>query len=55
MRTNIEDKKEDISAAIDRDEPVASMEPLLIGEDSRRRVALTDLTVDLAAKSAGFR
>ncbi len=31
------------------------MEPLLIGEDSRHRGELTDLAVDLAAKSAGFR
>src|SRR5271154_2501166 len=31
------------------------MEPLLIGEDSRHRRPLTDLAVDLAAKSAGFR
>jgi Fic family protein len=31
------------------------MEPLLIGEDSRHRGPLTDLAVDLAAKSAGFR
>jgi Fic family protein len=55
MTKNIEDKKADISTAMDRDEPVASMEPLLIGEDSRHRAALTDLAVDLAAKSAGFR
>jgi len=55
MTKKIEDKKADISAAMDRGEPVASMEPLLIGEDSRHRAALTDLAVDLAAKSAGFR
>jgi hypothetical protein len=31
------------------------MEPLSIGKDSRYRAALTDLPVELAAKSAGFR
>jgi Fic family protein len=31
------------------------MEPLLIGEDSLHRVALTDLALDLTQKSAGFR
>jgi Fic family protein len=31
------------------------MEPLLIGEDSRHRGPLVDLSVELAAKSAGFR
>ena len=55
MRENKEDKEEDISEALDRGEGVASMEPLLIGEDSRHRGELTDLAVDLAAKSAGFR
>jgi Fic family protein len=40
---------------IDREESVALMEPLLVSEDSRHRVALTDLAVDLAARSAGFR
>lgn len=49
------DTKEDISAVIDRHEPVTTMEPLLIGEDPRRRGPLTDLAVDLVAKSAGFR
>ena len=32
-----------------------SMEPLLIAEDSRHRGLLTDLAIDLAAKSTGFR
>lgn len=31
------------------------MEPLLISQDSRHRPALTDLALDLAQKSAGFR
>jgi Fic family protein len=55
MKKNLEDKKADILEVVDRGETVTSMEPLLIGEDSRHRAALTDLAVDLAAKSAGFR
>ena len=55
MTKNSEDKKEDISAAIDRGESVSSMEPLLIREDSRHRGELTDLAVDLVGKSAGFK
>ncbi len=55
MEKHSEDKKEDISAVADRHESVTVMEPLLIGEDSRQRGPLTDLAVDLAAKSAGFR
>ena len=31
------------------------MEPLLLGQTSRHREELTDLTVELVAKSAGFR
>jgi Fic family protein len=41
--------------AVDRDEPVSLMEPLRLGEDSRHRPELTDLALDLAQKSAGFR
>src|ERR1700690_1828187 len=44
----------DIKAA-DRGEPVSLMEPLLIGDGSRHREALTDLALDLTQKSAGFR
>jgi Fic family protein len=55
MNKITEDKKADILEATDRGEPIASMEPLLIAEDSRHRGALTDLAVDLAAKSSGFR
>src|SRR5271166_5919721 len=55
MIKSLEDKEEDISEVTDRQEPVTAMEPLLIGEDSRQRGQLTDLAVDLAAKSAGFR
>src|ERR1035438_7040514 len=39
----------------DRGEAIASMEPLLIGDGSHHRAALTDLALDLAQKSAGFR
>jgi hypothetical protein len=44
----------DSKHAIDRGESISLMEPLLIGESSRHRGMLTDMAVDLAAKSAGF-
>ena len=50
-----QDIKSDIKAAVDRGENVSAMEPLLIGSDSRHRPALTDLAVELAQQSAGFR
>lgn len=40
---------------MDRDETVAMMSPLLIAEGAKQRSQLTDLAVDLAARSAGFR
>lgn len=43
------------NAAPDRGESIAMMEPLLIGQGSRHRPALTDLAMELAQKSAGFR
>lgn len=49
------DIKADIKAAQDRGETVSLMEPLLIGESSKHRSELTDLALELAAKSAGFR
>ena len=49
------DIKADIKAVKDRGESVSAMEPLLIGADSKHRPELTDLAVELAAKSAGFR
>jgi len=49
------DIQADMAAATDRGESLAMMEPMLIGEGSRHRGALTDLAVDLAARSAGFR
>jgi Fic family protein len=39
----------------DRRETIALMEPLLIGEGSKHRAGLTDLALELAQKSAGFR
>jgi Fic family protein len=57
MCADPEGKKADIPAAApaDRGETIGLMEPLLIGESSPRRGEVTDLAVDLAAKSAGFR
>jgi len=47
--------KADIIPDKDRSESIARMEPLLIGETSRHRASLTDLTLELAQRSAGFR
>jgi Fic family protein len=41
--------------AVDRGEPISLMEPLLVGETSRYRTALTDLAIELASRAAGFR
>src|SRR5882762_6372489 len=49
------DMEADISVAKDLGESTTLMEPLLIGETSRDRGTLTDLAVELAQKSAGFR
>jgi Fic family protein len=49
------DFEADIKAVVDRGEDVRLMEPLLMGETARERGELTDLAVELAAKSAGFR
>lgn len=43
------------NAPADRGESIGLMEPLLISESSKHRTALTDLAVELAARSAGFR
>jgi len=48
-------KESDIKAAKDRGEPVSLMEPLILAEASRHRPALTDLALELAQKSSGFR
>src|SRR5712664_2460689 len=55
MASREEDIEAGIKAAKDRGETVSLMEPLLIAEGSRHRSALTDLALDLAQKSAGFR
>ena len=49
------DVKADIEAAEARGELVSLMEPLLLAEGSRHRPYLTDLALDLAQKSSGFR
>lgn len=43
------------SALIDRDELPSLMEPMRLPEGSRHREALTDLALELAAQSSGFR
>lgn len=48
-------RKADKNVAVDRGETVSAMEPLLLREDSRHRASLTDLALELAQKSAGFR
>src|ERR1044072_9258058 len=47
--------EEDIKPAADSGESIGLIEPPLISEDSRHRVALTDLAVELSGKAAGFR
>jgi Fic family protein len=47
--------KADMEAVADREEMVSLMEPMRIGETSRHRPTLTDLALELAQKSAGFR
>ncbi|MAT64336.1 MAG: cell filamentation protein Fic [Gammaproteobacteria bacterium] len=49
------DIEADMEEAVDRGEATAIMEPLQISEGSPHREELTELAVDLAAKSAGFR
>src|SRR3954465_6344922 len=55
MVTTEPDIKADIEPTEDRGESIGLMEPLLIGESSRYRTALTDLALELAQMSAGFR
>jgi Fic family protein len=54
-KTDIEPAMRPDITAEDRSESVSTMEPLLIEEGSRYRGMLTDLAIDLAQKSAGFR
>src|SRR5260221_5175558 len=55
MAKNEPDINADMNRAKDRGEAVGLMEPLLIAEGSSQRARLTDLAVELAQKSAGFR
>jgi Fic family protein len=55
MYDNEADIKGDIKTAKDRGESVSLMEPLLIGDGSRHRPGLTDLALELAQRSAGFK
>jgi Fic family protein len=55
MTTTKPARKAATKAAADRGETVSAMEPLLLREDSRHRASLTDLALELAQKSAGFR
>lgn len=55
MRIQKSDKESDILTAIDRGEALSLIEPLLLSENSTHRKELTDLAMELVAKSAGFR
>jgi Fic family protein len=55
MSKHESDIQADIKPVKDLGEAVSLMEPLLIGDGSRHRAALTDLALELAQKSAGFR
>lgn len=54
MTTFKTDKKADIPPDIDNGERVTLMEPLLLSSDSPHRAELSDLALELAAKSAGL-
>ena len=55
MTINKPDKEPAKTPAKDRGESIGLMEPMVIGDGSRQRAALTDLALELAQKSAGFR
>ncbi len=55
MNNSEPDKITDKNAVIDRKEQLSLMEPMLVSEGSRHRGILTDLAVELAAQSSGFR
>ena len=55
MNKKISDKKSDISTLVDRGESLSMMEPLLLAEGSLYRKELTDLAMELVAKSSGFK
>src|SRR5271156_4655378 len=50
-----QDKEPAKKTVKDRGESITMMEPMVISEGSRHRAALTDLAIDLAQKSTGFR
>jgi hypothetical protein len=54
MFESIPDKKLDVEAAAERGERIGLMEPLVLGEGSRYRAALTDLALELGQRSADF-
>jgi len=49
------DIKADFLTDFDREEPVSMMEPTKLGLDSRERIELVDLSIDLASKSASLK
>jgi Fic family protein len=49
------DKEAAKKALPDRGESIGLMEPMIVGDGARQRAALSDLALDLAQKSAGFR
>ncbi len=55
MSENKADTEADISNVADRNETVGLMEPMLVGESSKRRSELVDLVVELVGRSAGFK
>lgn len=55
MKENKADIEEDLKEVVNRGESPGMMEPMLISEGSRYRGTLTDISVELAAHSAGFR
>lgn len=44
-----------MNAVADRGESISMMEPMLIGDSSRHRPGMTDLALELAQRSSGFR
>jgi Fic family protein len=55
MNINKADINADIITATDRSETVSLLEPMLLSSRSNHRASLTDLALELAQKSAGFR
>jgi Fic family protein len=55
MKDKISDKTSAIPMGVDRGESLSMMEPLFISEGSVHRKKLTDLAMELVAKSTGFK